>query len=334
MLALAKYSLKGPYQAAAVVGVLAIAAVFLPLLAGQSFIIAIATTVLVVMASSLVGLIILTQGTVSGLKSIAVAIFGITLVTLLVLKTPTLGISIGLMQWLPIVILAQTLKSTRSLTLMILAGLVLALVAIAIQFLIWPDLESRLLPIFQESFAGLYDNPAFSRETVEEYIQLLIHWMVLLLAPTLYLLFTGILLLSRSMQARLAKSDKYQQEFHAIALGKPAALAGLPILILGSWLDQAWITSMAMAVMAAFLYQGIAIVHSKLAASKHRTLIISIYYTLLIISPQAVAVSSIGGIIDNWLIFRKRGMIFLFCFIVIVVLMALIHSIYRNIESN
>ena len=45
MLALAKYSLKGPYQAASVVGMLAIAAVFLPLLAGQSFIIAIATTV-------------------------------------------------------------------------------------------------------------------------------------------------------------------------------------------------------------------------------------------------------------------------------------------------
>ncbi len=305
MLALAKYSLKGPYQAAAIVGMLAIAAVFLPLLAGQSFIIAIATTVLIVMASALVGLIILTQGTVSGLKSIVVSIFGITLVTTLVLKTPTLGISIGLMQWLPVVILAQTLKSTKSLTLMILAGLVLALVAIAIQFLIWPDLESRLLPIFHQSFAGLYDNPALSRETVEEYIQLLVHWMVLLLVSTLFLLFTGILLLSRSMQARLAKSDGYKKEFHAIALGKPAALAGLAILILGSWLNQDWITSMAMAVMAAFLYQGIAIVHSKLAASKHRTLIIGIYYALLVVFPQVVAVSSVTGMIDNWMVFRK-----------------------------
>ncbi len=334
MLALAKYSLKGPYQAAAIVGMLAIGAVFLPLLAGQSFIIAIATTVLIVMASALVGLIILTQGTVSGLKSIVVSIFGITLVTTLVLKTPTLGISIGLMQWLPVVILAQTLKSTKSLTLMILAGLVLALVAIAIQFLIWPDLESRLLPIFHQSFAGLYDNPELSSEKVGKYIQLLVHWMVLLLVSTLYLLFTGILLLSRSMQARLAKSDGYKKEFHAIALGKPAALAGLALLILGSWLDQDWITSMAMAVMAAFLYQGLAVVHSKLATSKHKTLIISIYYTLLIISPQVVAASSIGGIIDNWLIFRKKGMIFLFCFIVIVVLIVLIHSIYRNIEST
>lgn len=306
MLALARYSLKGPYQAAAVVGMLAMAAVFLPLLAGQSFLIAIVATVLIVMACALVGLIILTQGTVSGLKSIVVSIFGITLVTTLVLKTPTLGISIGLMQWLPIVILAQTLKSTRSLSLMIFAGLVLAMVAIAMQFLIWPDLEDSLLLVFQQLFVSLNDNPALSSERVEESIQLLVHWMVLLLVPTLYLLFTGIMLLSRSMQARLASLDGYQQEFHALALGKSAALAGLAILILGSWLDQDWITSMAMAVMAAFLYQGIAVVHCKLATSKHRTLIIGIYYALLIIFPQVVAASSIGGMIDNWIVFRKN----------------------------
>ena len=89
MLALAKYSLKGPYQAASVVGMLAIAAVFLPLLAGQSFIIAIATTVLIMMASALVGLIILTQGTVSGLKSIVVSILGITPVSYTHLTLPT-----------------------------------------------------------------------------------------------------------------------------------------------------------------------------------------------------------------------------------------------------
>jgi len=306
MLALARYSLKGPYQAAAIVGMLAIAAVFLPLLAGHSFFIVIVATVLTVMASALVGLIILTQGTVSGLKAVVVSILGITLVTTLVLKTPTLGISIGLMQWLPIVILAQTLKSTKSLTLMILAGMGLALVAIAIQFIIWPDFEDRLLPVFHQMFIALYDNPALSSEKVGEYIQLLVHLMVLLLVPTLYLLFTGILLLSRSMQARLASSDGYQQEFHALALGKPIALAALAILILGSWLDQDWITSMAMAMMGAFLYQGIAVVHCKLATSKHRALIIGIYYTLLIIFPQVVAVSSIGGMVDNWIVFRKN----------------------------
>ena len=306
MLALARYSLKGPYQAAAIVGILAIAAVFLPLLAGHSFFIVIVATVLTVMASALVGLIILTQGTVSGLKSIVVSIFGMTLVTTLVLKTPTLGISIGLMQWLPIVILAQTLKSTRSLTLMILAGMVLALVAIAIQFLFWPDLESRLFLEVYQPLARLYENPELTSESVEKIIRFLVHLGVLLLVSIQYLLFTGILFLSRSMQARLANSDGYRQEFHALALGKPVAFAGLAILILAIWIDQDWITSMAIAVMAAFFYQGIAIVHSKLATSNYRALVLGLYYAMLILFPMIVPVSAITGMIDNWIIFRKN----------------------------
>ena len=306
MLALAKYSLKGPYHAASVVGMLAIAAVFLPLLVGQSFVSAMITAVLIVMASALVGLIILTQGSVSGLKAIIVSIVGITLVTTLVLKAPTLGLSIGLAQWLPIIVLAQTLKTTKSLAFMMLAGLALALVAIAVQYFVWPDLEAALLPVFQQSLAGLAENPALSSEMLDELTRLLAHRMVLLLVPTMYLLFVSIMLLSRWMQAKLSDSDGYSREFNAIALGKPVALVGLVILLSSIWLDQDWITSVAMAVMAAFLYQGIAVVHSKLAANKRKALILGIFYALLIISPKVVAVSSIAGMIDNWLIFRKN----------------------------
>ena len=141
---------------------------------------------------------------------------------------------------------------------------------------------------------------------VAEYAQLLAHWMVLLMVSMMYMMFIGILFLSRWMQAKLANSDGFKQEFYAIALGKPAALAGMVILILSFWLDQDWINSVAIAVMVAFLYQGIAVVHSKLAKSKHRALIIGIFYALLIIRPETVAVSSIAGMIDNWLVFRKK----------------------------
>jgi len=307
MLALAKYSLKGPYHAASVVGILTIVAVFLPLLTGQSFVTLMAITVLIGMASALVGLIILTQGSVSGLKAIIVSIFGITLVTTISLNAPTFGLEIGLALWLPIVILAQTLKTTRSLAFMILAGLVLAIAAIAIQFLIWPELEATILPIFQQSLAGLTENPAISSEMLEEITQLLAHRMVLLLVPTMYLMFVGIMLLSRSMQAKISNSDGYAQEFQSMALGKPAVLVAVVIMILSVWLDKDWITSMALSVMAAFLYQGIAIVHCKLAANKQKALIIGIYYaSLIIINPYIAAVSSIAGMIDNWLIFRKN----------------------------
>jgi len=259
-----------------------------------------------VMASALVGLIILTQGTKSGLKAVIASIAGITLITTLTLNAPALGITIGLVQWLPIVILAQTLRTTRSLALMILAGLVLAIAAILLQFLIWPELEATLLPGFQQSFVELAENPAITSEMVAEYTQLLAHWTALLLVSMMYMLFVSILLLSRWMQGKLTSSDGYGKEFHAITLGKPAALASLTVVIIASWLDQDWITSVAMTAMVAFLYQGIAVVHAKLAASKYKTIVIGMFYAALLIFPQVMAASSIAGMLDNWLVFRKK----------------------------
>ncbi|MCZ6469981.1 MAG: hypothetical protein O6649_01345 [Gammaproteobacteria bacterium] len=306
MLTLAKYALKGQYQAAAVVGILAIVAVFFPLVAGTTFISALVTTVLIVMSGALVGLIILTQGTISGLKAIIVSIFGITLVTWIVLKAPSLGISIALAQWLPIVILAHTLKSTKSLAMMILAGAALATGVAGIQFYAVPDLEAEWLTVIQLSMEQLQGNPAYSSMVVRDNIQLFVHWMVLLMVPAMYLLFVSILHLSRWLQARVAGSDGYNQEFRAIALGKPAAIFAVAVLILSFWLNQDWITSMALIVMAAFLYQGVAVVHSRAVRSKYRAWMIGFFYALLLLFPQVVALTSIVGVIDNWLVFRKN----------------------------
>jgi hypothetical protein len=305
MLALARYALKGQYHAAGVVGILAIAAVFFPLVAGNAFISSMVTTVLIVMSGALVGLIILTQGTLSGLKAIVVSVIGISAVTAVVLKAPALGLSIALAQWLPIVILAHTLKTTKSLSLMILSGAMLAVGVVAAQFYLWPDLEQAWLTVIRLSIEQMPDNPAYNSPVVRENIQLLVHWMVMLIVSAMYMLFVSILLLSRWLQAKITDSDGYSKEFKAIALGKPAALVAIVVLALSFWLDQSWIFSMALVVMSAFLYQGLSIVHSRVTRSKYRAVIIGVFYVLLLLFPQIVAVTSVAGIIDNWWVFRK-----------------------------
>ncbi|MGK0399152.1 MAG: hypothetical protein ACJA0I_001452, partial [Gammaproteobacteria bacterium] len=151
MLALAKYALKGPYQAATLVGLLAIVAVVLPLMGGSPFATMIITGALTLFSGALVGLVILTQGSRSGLKAVVVSIVGITVVATIALEAPMIGISIGLAQWLPIVILAQVLRSTNSLVMMMLTGLVLALFAVVLQLLIWPELEADWLFMIEQS---------------------------------------------------------------------------------------------------------------------------------------------------------------------------------------
>ena len=66
MLALARYTLKGPYQAAAVVGLLAVLAVFIPPMLGNSLFGVLIASLCMLLSCSLVGLIILTQGSGSG----------------------------------------------------------------------------------------------------------------------------------------------------------------------------------------------------------------------------------------------------------------------------
>lgn len=305
MLALARYALKGPYQAATMVGVMAIVAVVFPLMGGSPLATMFITTALTLFSGALVGLVILTQGSKSGLKAVVVSIAGITLVATIALSAPMLGISIGLAQWLPIIILAQVLRSTKSLEFMMLTGLALAMFAVTLQFLIWPDLEASWLSVINQSVEQLKAHPEYQSVEIEKNAQVLVHVMILVLGSAMYSLFVGIVLLSRWLQARLAGSDGFRTEFRAITFGKSTAMAAVALLAFSWWMEQSWLTSMAMLVMTAFLYQGMAVVHTKVSRSKRPTLLITLFYVLLLIFPQVIIVTAIVGLLDNWLILRK-----------------------------
>ncbi len=305
MLALARYALKGPYQAATIVGLLAIVAVVLPLMGGSPFATMIITAALTLISGALVGLVILTHGSSSGLKAVVVSIIGITVVATIALEAPMVGISIGLAQWLPIVILAQVLRSTKSLVLMMLSGLVLALFAVALQLLIWPDLEADWFRVIEQSIVQLKEYPEYQDVDIANNARLLVHFMVLVLGSAMYLLFIGILLMARSMEMRLADSDGFGAEFRAISFGKRIGLVAVILLAFSFWVNQAWISSIALLLMTAFLFQGIAVVQTKVSRSKRPRLLNTLFYVLLFIFPQAVVITALVGLLDNWLILRK-----------------------------
>ena len=308
MLALARYTLKGPYHAAAVVGLLAIMAVFFPLLSANPLLGALVAMLLTYMAGALVGLIILTQGVQSGLKAIVASVLGITLVTTVVLQTPELGISIGLAQWLPVIVLAQTLRTTNSLALTLIAGVAFGVVAIIAQFIFWPELESEWVSMIEQSVTQLQTSGDYDAVELSQNIRLMVHWLILAMAGSLYVLVMLIVLISRWMQARLNESDGFAREFGTLSLGKPAATAALLLLALSTWLKQDWLTALSILVAAAFLFQGVAIVIDRLIGkSKNKSLMFVLFIVLLLIVPHVVAITMLVGIIDNWLVFRKRG---------------------------
>jgi hypothetical protein len=302
MLALARFTLKGPYQAALAVGLLAVLAVFIPPMVSSTVFGVLVASLCMLLSCTLVGLIILTQGSVSGLKAIGVSILGITLVAWALINAPELGLWTGLVQWLPIILLAQTLRTSNSLALTMLLGLLLGVIGIAAQYLVWGDLEAEMIA---QTIQRMGSTDQLDAQLVERNIQL-VRLFVLAMVAMAYLLFMLIVMIARWMQASLAESAGFGQEFRSLSLGKPAALVALGLVLLSIWVPQTWLSSLAFLVVIAFMFQGVSVVHSKLAPRKQARLLLALFYALLLVFPQAVALTAITGVIDNWLVFRKK----------------------------
>jgi len=303
MLALARLTLKGPYQAAAVVGLLAVLAVFIPPMAPNTLLGLIAGSMCMLLSCTLVGLVILTQGSVSGLKAIGVSIVGITLVAWVLISAPELGLWTGLVQWLPIILLTQTLRSSKSLALTMLVGMAIGAIGVGVQYLVWNNLESEMI---SQTLQRMGQVDQLDEKLAERNIQL-VRLFVLALAAMAYLVFMLIVLIARWMQASLAESQGFSQEFRTLSLGKPAATGALVLMVVSFWIDQSWLISLALLVVVGFMFQGIAVVHAKLAPRRQARMLLVLFYTLLLVFPQVVALTAITGVIDNWLVFRKNA---------------------------
>ena len=303
MLTLARYTLKGPYQATLVVGLTAIVAVFaIPVLglSPASVIVAVLTNLLAVV---LVALIILTQGSAAGLKVIAIAALALSLAAWMGLQSIEPGISMALMQWLPVIVLAQVLRSTQSLALTLLVGAGLGVLIIVFQLFFGGEVESSLLA---QMVQGREGEGAPNQEQAEQMIRIVRAGM-LLLAAMQYLVFILVIFIARWLQARLADSPGFGQEFRALALGKPAAAVAALSVALGFYLQVGWLLSFAFVMLTAFLFQGIAVVHARLGTKKQAAGLFVLFYLLLVFAWQITgALTAITGILDNWLDFRKK----------------------------
>jgi hypothetical protein len=290
MLALARYALKSPFHAATIAGVLAILSLFIPLVS--------------VLSGAIVGLIILTQGLFSGTRVIIVSIIGITAVSYLITNSPTLGITIGLVQWLPIMVLAEILRRTLSLSVTLVAGTVMAVLAVVVQYSLWPDSDKLLMSFMMPFFEGM-NEPQVDMQQLEATLQTMVHWMTLLIVAVMFSTFVATLMAARWFQAKLAGSTGYRDEFYAIRLGQAMAAVALLMIPAALLLQQDWIIAMSIVVMAAFLYQGMAIVHQWSSAGK-RTSWLVLLYVLMVIFPHVVALVALLGIVDNWMDFRSK----------------------------
>ncbi len=303
MLALAKFALRGPYQAAAVVSAVAVLAMLLDS-AGANLLTGALALMLYLISIVLVTLVVLTQGLSMALKPLLIAVAAVVATGAVVADSPE-QVATLLLQWLPVVVMAQGLRGNNgSLGLALIAGLVLCVVGVGLQQVWWSSLEAAGLDMLVQASG---DEAEPGEEQIEQ-SRLLVRLMLVALIPSLYLSSVLFLLVARHLQAKLAGSGGFGAEFRELALGKSVATAGLVVLLIALVLQQPWSMSLTLLIIFAFLFQGIAVVHSRLHGKQQAIPLLVLFYIMLIILGQIAGVlTSITGMVDNWLGLRKKS---------------------------
>lgn len=291
MIGIARHALKSPFHAFTVVGLLAVLSLIIPFVS--------------LLSGAIVSLLILTQGFQSGVRVVILTVLGLSAMTWVSAGTPLVGLMIGVVQWLPMIVLAEVLRRTQSFSLVIIVSMVLGSIAVSMQFYLWPELDlfwrSAIVEVFNQSEQG--EQYAAMQPAIEQ----VVHWMVLLFVAALVTTYIATLIIGRWFQARLVESDGFKKEFYRLKLGKGIALASTLIIAASIFAELDWLIAVAVVLAVGFLFQGLAVVHERMnqLAIKGQLIWLILFYFMLVVFPQAVALTAGVGIIDNWLNFRK-----------------------------
>jgi len=313
MRALARLIVSGPWQAAGVVSLCTVLS-FVALAASTpvAYILTIPLALLGYVGSGALALYVLHQGIRPGLvvllgTAVATALLGQLLVqqgaAVVIAASPT---------WVPVVVAAAVLRSTRSLAMAMLVLSALAMLAVLVVYLFYGDPA----PWWQQLLQGRVDRLVASEPELKTaagslsgFVDQLAPLMTGSLAAALALAALACLLLGRWWQSLLVKPGALRGEFYALRLNGSLSLAGAAIVGVAS-LKLGVLSSIALQwsliVMVVFFFVGLAVLHATLANLKAAKIWLVVAYVLMSLSLQALLMVAVIGLLDPWLDLRRR----------------------------
>lgn len=294
MIVLARFIMRGHAQAALIAATTALLSLLMPLFG--------------LISAATIGLITLRQGWRAGLFASTAATLGTAGLSLVVLGTPTAGLGILIVLWVPLWFFAGILRVTRSLTLTFQLGAVsgMALVSVFRFFVADPSAywQQLLEPVRQTLITDGLLTAEFSLRIVQDAAQ----WMTGSFAAALVLQTLISLIIARSWQAALYNPGGFGAEFRAFRLGRRSGIFILLLLGSVSLMPQAGlIADLLLLASILLVMQGLAVGHAlRYATGARRGWLVGGYLLLVLFMPQALIVSACVGLIDVWLDLRAR----------------------------
>ncbi len=295
MKALAGFIVRGRMQATIVASVLAVLAVLI--------------TPLSVFSAAVIGLVVLSQGVREGFLVTLMGLVALAALGWLLFGEPLVLLATGAVLWLPMLILGEALRVTRSLRLVVEMAVAAGMLLIAVQYLLLDDVTGFWKELLQQ-YLTLLVNPDVVQEVDRQSMaDVLAPWMAGGLGAAWFVELVLSMFLARSWQSVLYHSGGFSQEFYQLRLGRWLLLL-VPVLLLSSMLgDQpGFLALLALVGMSAFFIQGIALVHGLVNNYKAGQVWLIGFYLLLIIGmPASFTAVSAAGYADGWLNIRAKA---------------------------
>lgn len=298
MRSLANLIMRGTPQAAAVAAGFGVLAFLLP--------------PMVLLSGAAIALVTLRLGPPQCLNTLLVATVGCGLLAWLLVGSPTPGIGLSLLYWVPLLMLGLVLRNTISLALTLQAATLFGFGMLALIYLLlgdpevwWPQITGGMLRQMDE--AGMFPDPEVA-PTLAEFFRA---WAPLapgqLVFSSLLAILLG-LLMARWWQALLYNPGGFRQEFHALRLGQRSAavMVGLLLLSLLIGHSQPWIVNLTLVAGLIYMLQGLAIIHGLAGLANLSTLWLFAFYTALLFILPLWQFLLLFAVADTWVDVRAR----------------------------
>ncbi|MDH5735393.1 MAG: DUF2232 domain-containing protein [Gammaproteobacteria bacterium] len=295
MLALARFIMAGPNQAALVAAVTALLAIILPPLAWLS--------------GGVISLVTLHLGERKGIQIMAYASLGTAALSWLVFSTPLVAMVMILLLWLPVWLVSWVLKRSVSLSLALQLITGLGVLLVLVLQLVYPQLMLEQGAVLKAAIEQMMADQSSSADKAElnRAVDMALRWFPGIMASGLLFGVVFSLLLGRGWQAALYNPGGLAREFNQLRLGRILSVTGLLLLVIAGVTSSDLVTMLVLVVLSIYLIQGLALVHGIIASKGINKAWLMGFYIMMFLLPHLVLMPlAVFGLTDTWIDFRKR----------------------------
>jgi len=316
MINLARIADRGPLVAAGLAAALLLLALWIPVIltggaGGGAMVMASFLSIYALICSAaVVAFVALRHGEMSAVQVVGGCLLLLIVLSLVLYQSAVSVPLIATIFWLPAIFAAMVLNRTVKLDYAVIT-IVICGFAVVLGFTLvvgdpteyWrSQFGGSGVPIDEAALAGQISAEDFEKQRLA-IIDSISSMMTGAMGVAVMSVAVGALFLARSWQAGLFNPGGFQKEFHALSLGKNAALVCVLVVALTIFQGGQLVGAIAAVVLFAFFIQGLAVSHSLVKQrGMHRNWLYGLY--VLLIVPHTMLLLAALGLADN--LFRIR----------------------------